>query len=217
MGFSYFLFFPIERTDRSFPAEKKEKKEIIFIFFFSCWFLSYCCVVSTSHAINVVCTVSPVGAVGAAWCRHSTCSPKSQSQGPPYLHAIKSLWWKTRPPQLFVSAHCWARAPLFFYLSSFVTHSRVYDMHAETALLRVSFVTLYSFHHHHHHHHLSIETFFLFFRSSSFLFGLSYPHILVMIQWGKQNGSAGNFIRLKNKRRRRLFCSACQMGIGMSL
>jgi hypothetical protein len=46
---------------------------------------------------------------------------------------------------------------------------------------------------------------------------LSYPHILVMIQWGKQNGSAGNFIRLKNKRRRRLFCSACRMGIGMSL
>lgn len=37
-------------------------------------FLSYCCVVSTSHAINVVCTVSPVG---AAWCRHSTCSQKS--------------------------------------------------------------------------------------------------------------------------------------------
>lgn len=114
MGFSYFLFFPIERTDRSFPAEKKEKKEIIFIFFFSCWFLSYCCVVSTSHAINVVCTVSPVGAVGAAWCRHSTCSQKSQSQGPPYLHAIKSLWWKNKAPATLRLGSLLSESPSFF-------------------------------------------------------------------------------------------------------
>jgi hypothetical protein len=100
-----FLFFPIERTDRSFPAEKK--KEIIFFFVL---FLSYCCVVSTSHAINVVYGIArrlrqsvPHGVV----IRPAHKNPSK----PPYLHAIKSLD-ETRPPHS--SSRLIERAPLLF-------------------------------------------------------------------------------------------------------
>lgn len=85
-----FLFFPIERTDRSFPAERKKK--LFFLFFFRAGFCRI--VVSFRRHMQLMLCVRyrrPPPPVGAAWCRHSTCSQKSQSQGPPYLHAIKSL------------------------------------------------------------------------------------------------------------------------------
>lgn len=59
-----FLFFPIERTDRSFPAERKKK--LFFLFFFRAGF---CRIVVSfrRHMQLMLCTVSP--AASASRCR----------------------------------------------------------------------------------------------------------------------------------------------------
>lgn len=108
-----FLFFPIERTDRSFPAERKKK--LFFLFFFRAGFCRI--VVSFRRHMQLMLCVRyrrPPPPVGAAWCRHSTCSQKSQSQGPPYLHAIKSLWWKNKAPATLRLGSLLSESPSFF-------------------------------------------------------------------------------------------------------
>lgn len=109
--FFFFFFILPDRKNRPFISGRK-KKEIIFYFFFSCWFLSYCCVVSTSHAINVVCTVSPVG---AAWCRHSTCSQKSLP-GTSLFTCDQITLMKKQGPRNSSSRLIAEREPLFFFI-----------------------------------------------------------------------------------------------------
>ncbi len=184
-------------------------------------FLSYCCVVSTSHAINVVYGIArppppPPHGVVIRPAQNNPSGPRGD------LIYMRSNHLMKQGPRTLVSAH---RASSF-YLSPFVTHSRVYDMHR--ASLPVSFVTLYS----------SIiiiiiiiiiflleRSFFFFFlllSSSSFLFGLSCPHSCYY-SMRKTNASAGNSIRFEKKKQkskkdilqRRQIKGLSRMGIGI--